>query len=71
MLEAYYTINKDEEKTVDIGYYLDYCGHRVIANVYYGCYAHDHNHIFCTTVNGSNQYTLPIESIEFIIPHED
>lgn len=63
--------NKDEEKTVDIGYYLDYCGHRVIKNVYYGGYAHDHDHIFCTTADSKNQYTLPVDSIEFIVPHED
>ena len=61
----------DTEKTVDIGYYLEYCGHRVIQNVYYGGYAHDHDHVFCTTVDGKNQYTLPVNSIEFIIPHED
>jgi hypothetical protein len=63
--------NKDEKKTVDIGYYLDYCGHRIIKNVYYGGYAHDHDHIFCTTADNKNQYTLPLNSIEFIIPHED
>ncbi len=56
--------------TVDIGYYLEYCGHRIIKNVYYGGYAHDTNHVFCTTVDGKNQYTLPVNSIEFIIPHE-
>lgn len=59
------------EKIVDIGYYLDYCGHRVIENVYYGGYAYDSDHVFCTTVDGKNQYTLPVNSIEFIIPHED
>ena len=62
---------KDTPKNVDIGYYLEYCGHRVIENVYYGGYAHDHNHVFCTTADNKNQYTLPIDSIEFIIPHED
>lgn len=62
--------NKDK-KTVDIGYYLEYCGHRVIKNVYYGGYAHDHDHVFCTTVDGTNQYILPVNSIDFIIPHED
>lgn len=56
---------------VDIGYYLEYCGHRVIKNVYYGGYAHDHDHVFCTTADNMNQYTLPVNSIEFIIPHED
>lgn len=60
-----------DAKNVDIGYYLDYCGHRVIKNVYYGGYAHDHNHVFCTTADNKNQYTLPLDSIEFIIPHED
>jgi hypothetical protein len=62
---------EDTPKNVDIGYYLEYCGHRVIQNVYYGGYAHDHNHVFCTTDDSLNQYTLPIDSIEFIIPHED
>jgi hypothetical protein len=61
--------NKDEEKTVDIGYYLVYCGHRIIKNVYYGGYAHDHDHVFCTTADNKNQYTLPIESIDFVVPH--
>lgn len=61
----------DTPKNVDIGYYLEYCGHRVIKNVYYGGYAHDHDHVFCTTADNKNQYTLPIDSIEFIIPHED
>ena len=62
--------NKDK-KTVDIGYYLEYCGHKIIKNVYYGGYAHDLDHVFCTTINNKNQYTLPVDSIEFIVPHED
>ena len=65
------SIEENTPKNVDIGYYLEYCGHRVIKNVYYGGYAHDHNHVFCTTDDSLNQYTLPIDSIEFIIPHED
>ena len=66
-------VEHDDEKaqTVDIGYNLDYCGHRIIQNVYYGGYAHDSDHVFCTTVDGINQYTLPVNSIDFIIPHED
>ena len=71
MLEDVIESENKDEKTVDIGYYLEYCGHRVIQNVYYGGYAHDHDHVFCTTVDGKNQYTLPVNSIEFIIPHED
>jgi hypothetical protein len=62
---------EDTPKNVDIGYYLEYCGHRVIQNVYYGGYAHDHDHVFCTTADNKNQYTLPINSIELIVPHED
>ena len=61
----------EKEKTVDIGFHLDCCGHKVIKNVYYGGYAHDHDHVFCTTVDSKNQYTLPVGSIDFIIPHED
>ena len=70
-----YTEDTEKEvetyRTVDVGFYLDYCGHRVIENVYYGGYAHDHNHVFCTTTDSKNQYTLPIDAIDFIIPHED
>ena len=70
-----YTEDTEKEvetyRTVDVGFHLDYCGHRVIENVYYGGYAHDHNHVFCTTTDSKNQYTLPIDAIDFIIPHED
>ena len=63
-------VNPNDAEPVDIGYYLDYCGHKIIKNVFYGGYAYDTEHVFCTTVNGKNQYTLPKNSIEFIIPHE-
>ena len=60
-----------ESNTVDIGYYLEYCGHKVIKNVYYGGYAkYKTKHIYCTTSDSKNQYILPIDSIDFIIPHE-
>jgi hypothetical protein len=64
--------SKDDVKaqTVDIGYYLEYCGHKIIKNVYYGGYTYDKEHVFCTTINGGNQYTLPVDAIEFVIPHE-
>ena len=71
MFEEIVESESKDEKTVDIGYHLTYCGHRVIKNVYYGGYAHDHEHIFCTTSDYHNQYTLPIDAIDFIIPHED
>jgi hypothetical protein len=61
----------DEEikarRTVDVGYYLKFCGHRVIENVYQGV---DNGKLFFTTVDGLNQYTLPKDAIEWVIPHE-
>lgn len=71
MLKDIDDVATTDMNTVDIGYCLDYCGHRVIKNVYYGGYAHDHDHVFCTTVDSKNQYTFPVDSIEFIVPHED
>lgn len=59
----------DEEikaQTVDVGYYLKFCGHRVIENVYQGV---DNGKLFFTTVDGLNQYTLPKDAIKWIIPH--
>jgi hypothetical protein len=73
MLEDDTVVESEDDtraKNVDIGFYLEYCGQRVIENVCYGGYAHDHNHIFCTTADAKNQYVLPLDSIEFIIPHE-
>jgi hypothetical protein len=69
-----YTEDTEKEvetyQTVDVGFHLDYCGHKIIKNVYYGGYAYDHNHVFCTTVDSKNQYTIPVDAIDFIIPHE-
>ena len=61
----------DEEKaqTVDIGYYLEYCGHKVIKNVYLDGYD-DNDTLYCTDIQETVQYKLPNDSIEFIIPHE-
>lgn len=58
-----------EPKSVDVGYYLEHCGHRVIKNVYYH-YDDSHDHMLCATAGCINQYILPIKAIEFIIPHE-
>jgi hypothetical protein len=52
---------------VDVGYYLKFCGHRVIENVYQGV---DNGKLFFTTVDGLNQYTLPKDAIEWVVPHE-
>jgi hypothetical protein len=54
-------------RTVDVGYYLKFCGHRVIENVYQGV---DNGKLFFTTVDGLNQYTLPKDAIEWVVPHE-
>lgn len=62
----------DEEKaqTVDIGYHLEYCGHKVIKNVYIDGYD-ENDTLYCTDIQDTVQYKLPTDSIEFIIPHED
>ena len=62
----------DEEKaqTVDVGYYLEYCGHKVIKNVYIDGYD-DNGTLYCIDIADTVQYKLPNDSIEFIVPHED
>ena len=53
-------------QTVDVGYYLKpYCN-RVIENVYQGV---DNGKLFFTTADGFNQYILPKNAIEWIVPH--
>lgn len=59
--------NEIKARTVDVGYYLKFCGHRVIENVYQGV---DNGRLFFTTVDGLNQYTLPKDAIEWVVPHE-
>ncbi len=63
----------DEEKaqTVDVGYYLEYCGHKVIKNVYIDGYDENSTYLYCVDIAETVQYKLPTDSIEFIIPHED
>ena len=71
MLEDCVNPALDEEKaqTVDIGYNLEHCGHRVIKNVYIDGYD-DNGTLYCTDIEETVQYKLPTDSIEFIIPHE-
>jgi hypothetical protein len=59
-------VGEIKARTVDVGYYLKPYGHRVIENVYQGV---DNGKLFFTTVDGLNQYTLPKDVIEWIIPH--
>lgn len=61
-------VREIKTQTVDVGYYLKFCGHRVIENVYQGV---DNGKLFFTTVDGLNQYTLPKDAIEWVVPHEE
>lgn len=63
------TLDEEKAQTVDIGYHLEYCGHRVIKNVYINGYD-DNGTLYCTDIEETVQYKLPTGSIEFIIPHE-
>lgn len=68
-------INTDTkyERTVDVGFHLDHCGHRVIKNVWQGGWATEckERSVFFTTYDCKNQYTLPLSAIDWVIPHED
>ena len=64
------TLDEEKAKTVDIGYYLEYCGNRVIKNVYIDGYDDNSTYLYCFDIEETVQYKLPTDSIEFIIPHE-
>lgn len=61
-------VREIKARTVDVGYYLKFCGHRVIKNVYQG--VADNGKLFFTTADSLNQYALPKDAIEWVIPHE-
>lgn len=54
---------------VDVGYYLNYCGHQVLEKVSQGIISHDINKVYFNSEDDFNQYCLPLDSIEFVIPH--
>ena len=54
---------------VDVGYYLIYCGHQVLEKVSQGIISYDINKVYFNSEDDLNQYCLPLDSIEFIIPH--
>ena len=54
---------------VDVGYYLIYCGHQVLEKVSQEIISHDINKVYFNSEDYLNQYCLPLDSIEFIIPH--
>lgn len=60
--------NEIKAQTVDVGYYLAFCGHGVLVDVYQDG-SHDENSFF-TSVDGFNQYIIPKDAIKWIIPHE-
>ena len=54
---------------VDVGYYLNYCGHQVLEKVKQGEISHKSNKVYFNSEDDLNQYCLPLDSIEFVIPH--
>ena len=56
---------------VDVGYYLIYCGHQVLEKVSQGIVSNDRNKVCFNSEDDLNQYCLPLDSIEFIIPPND
>lgn len=54
---------------IDVGYCLNYCGHQVLEKVSQGIISHDINKVYFNSEDDLNQYCLPLDSIEFVIPH--
>ena len=54
---------------VDVGYCLNYCGHQVLERVSQGIISNDINKVYFNSEDDLNQYCLPLDSIEFVIPH--
>ena len=52
---------------IDVGYCMNYCGHQVLKKVKQG--AISHNKVYFNSEDDFNQYCLPLDSIEFVIPH--
>lgn len=57
----------DNNSTVDVGFHLDYCGHRVLKDVWQGETGINRRYY---TKNYEIEYIIPIDNIDFIIPHE-
>jgi hypothetical protein len=65
-------MNKREDgRLIDVGYYLPYCGHRVIEGVWQGIVQHNDGKVYFSSEYNLNQYVLPLEAIEFVVPHEE
>jgi hypothetical protein len=61
-------VGEIKPQTVDVGYYLAFCGHRVLVDVYQDG-VHNGKPFF-TSADGFNQYLLPKDAIEWVVPHE-
>ena len=64
-------MNKREDRLIDVGYYLPYCGHRVIKAIWQGAISCKDNKAYFYSENNYNQYVLPLNAIEFVVPHEE
>ena len=62
---------ENKDVLLDVGYYLPYCGHRVIEAVWQGEISHKDNRAYFNSENNKNQYVLPLNAIEFVVPHEE
>ena len=63
-------MNKDGHgRLVDVGYYLPYCRHRIIEGVWQGAVSHEK--VYFYSEDNLNQYMLPLNAIEFVVPHEE
>ena len=65
-------MNKREDgRLIDVGYYLPYCGHRVIESVRQGEISHEKDRVCFNSEDNLNQYLLPLDAIKFVVPHEE
>ena len=62
-------VGEIKARTVDVGYYLKFCGHRVIENVYQ-CGIDGQGDYGFESIDGMNKYLLPREAIKWVVPHE-
>ena len=57
----------NNDRLLDVGYYLPYCGHQVLEKVRQGAIKNKKSYFY--SEDDCNQYCLPLDSIEFVIPH--
>jgi hypothetical protein len=62
---------REDGRLIDVGYYLPYCGHRIIEGVWQGIIQYNDGKVYFNSEDNLNQYVLPLEAIEFVVPHEE